>query len=511
MAHPQPAREALAARLHLIERQQRARQVHDGPLLVADDETAGAEHRARRRHLVEVQRHIELIGGQNAAQRPPRLQELQRLAVRVAAAHLLDDLPHRHAERNLDEPGIADVSREARDGRSAALLRSDAGEPLRAPPDDLRRVTERLDVVDVGRLAPHAVGRGKRRAEARHRAFALHRLHQRRLLARDVGLPNQRRLHFERELCPQDAASEQAVFVAGGDGGARPVYRRGVPVPDEHDAVRRARRVARDDAPLDQRERVGLQDRLVVERARVALLAVAEDVLHGRRIAREETPLHSGGERRPAASAQAGVFDLLEGSLRRQLRQGAVQPRESAARDVLIEVDRVYFARVPQRDANLAAHHRQVLQAGNAGNAAVHARQGELDGGFPPANVALHDGGGLIRRDVAVQNARPARDGDVDERLCVAEAARPHFGNRRVDAALRDRVSQRGQNRLRARRLAHQPRSDANPRLGMQRVPALRRPRRKRVVCPRHSARSPERTRSSRTTAASSDIRPASS
>ena len=513
VAHAEPAREALAARLHLVERHKRARQVDDRTLLVADDETAGAEHRARRDHRVEVEHHVELLRREHAAERPAGLQELQRLAVRFAAAHSLDDVADRQAERHLDESGVADVAGEAGDSRACALLGADAREPLRAPPHDLRRVAERLDVVDVGRLAPHAVGRREGRAEPGHGALALDRLHQRRLLARNVRFADERDLHVERELRAEDAAAEHPVVVARLYRGARAVYRGVVAVADEDDAVARTRRVARDDAALHERERVGLQDRLVVERAGVALLAVAEDVLLRRGVPREEAPLHARRERRATAAAQAGVLHLVQCLPRRERGERFVQPGEAAARDVLVDVGRVDLPRIAKRDAHLSLHHRQFLAARNTRCVRIDGRQRELRSRFFANDVPLHNGLDLLRAHVAVEHTRPVRHIDVHDRLRVAESGRAHLGDGCLYARPFDGFPHRRKHFERAHGLTHEARPDAHPGPGVQFVPPRRGALRENLVRLRHAccSMSAARMRSTRLTASSSDMRPASS
>ena len=281
----------------------------------------------------------------------------------------------------------------------------------------------------------------------------------------------------------------------------------------EDDAVAGAGGVARDDAALHERERVRLQDRLVVERAGVALLAVAEDVLLRGGVAREEAPLHAGGERRAAASAQAGVLDLVERLLRRERRQRLVEPGEAAARYVLVDVGRVYLTRVAERDAHLALHHRQLFESRNARNVRVNARQREVGHRFAANDVPLHDGLDLLGADVAVEDARAVRHVDVHDRFRIAEAGRSHLGDGRLDACLSDGLPQRGEHFERTHRLAHQPGADAHPWPGVQLVPPRRCATGKGFVRFRHApcSGSADLMRSTRLTASSSDMRPASS
>ena len=79
-----------------------------------------------------------------------------------------------------------------------------------------------------------------------------------------------------------------------------------------HEALVRADGEGADDHALDERVRVALEHRAVHERAGVALVRVAEDVLGLVVLLLGEAPLHPGGEAGAAAAAQAGGEDLLD-------------------------------------------------------------------------------------------------------------------------------------------------------------------------------------------------------
>ena len=68
---------------------------------------------------------------------------------------------------------------------------------------------------------------------------------------------------------------------------------------------------ARDHAPFEQQVRVALQQHVVLERARLALVGVDAEVLRLRDVLGHEAPLHAGREARAAAPAQPGLLHLL--------------------------------------------------------------------------------------------------------------------------------------------------------------------------------------------------------
>src|SRR5262249_46476602 len=73
---------------------------------------------------------------------------------------------------------------------------------------DRRDGEQRVDIVDDGRLAEQTRLGRKRRPRARHRAAALERLQQRRLLAQHEAARAAANLDLEREAGAEDARSD---------------------------------------------------------------------------------------------------------------------------------------------------------------------------------------------------------------------------------------------------------------------------------------------------------------
>ncbi len=69
---------------------------------------------------------------------------------------------------------------------------------------------------------------------------------------------------------------------------------------------------AADEAALEERVRVALHQDVVLERARLALVGVAADVLRQRRVLEDELPLEAGRKARPAAAAQSRRLDEID-------------------------------------------------------------------------------------------------------------------------------------------------------------------------------------------------------
>ena len=129
---------------------------------------------------------------------------------------------------------------------------------------------ERLDVVDERRAAEVPDLRRERRAQARHRAPTLHRLEHRGLLARDVGA------RADHEL--QRATLEEAGGAQLLDRAREPLSCSRVLLAQVDPAVLRLREPHRDDDALEEEVRPQLHDVPVLDRPRLALVGVDDDV-----------------------------------------------------------------------------------------------------------------------------------------------------------------------------------------------------------------------------------------
>ena len=94
------ARRALAARLVRVELGPAQHRAHDAGGLVEALQRLGAEHRAGRADALEVQRHVEVLGGEQRRGRAAGRPELQLVALAHAAGQV-EQLAQRDAERRL--------------------------------------------------------------------------------------------------------------------------------------------------------------------------------------------------------------------------------------------------------------------------------------------------------------------------------------------------------------------------------------------------------------------------
>ena len=218
--------------------------------------------------------------------------------------------------------------------------------------DDPRDVRERLDVVDVRGSLRVALLRRERRLQARHAAVAFERLDEGRLLAAHERARARLDADVAGEAAAEDVLAEEAGLLRGRERLLETHDRERVLGAHVNKSFSRADRVGGDEHALDEGVRIALDHRAVHERAGVALVRVADEVLLvALRVARG-VPLEPGGEARAAASGEAGDLDLLDHLLRRHredLADRLVAIHRLVGRDVL-GVDE---AAVPQRDTRL--------------------------------------------------------------------------------------------------------------------------------------------------------------
>ena len=212
--------------------------------------------------------------------------------------------------------------------------------------------------------------------------------------------------------------------------------------------------------------RVAFQDTPVVESAGVALLAVAENVLVGIRVAGQKAPLDPGWKGRPPAPPQPGGSHLAQRGLRRHLGKRLVQGGVTAVGDVLVQVGRVNVAGVPQGNALFPGPHRMVVQMGDAVGGLIPRAQvaeGVFGDGPPAGNMLRHDALRQFGGNIAVENARAAGQLHIQQRLGETQPQRADFRHIGGCAAPRQRIPDGGDDFKPAGRFAGQPGADAHP------------------------------------------------
>ena len=236
---------------------------------------------------------------------------------------------------------------------AAALFGAHGGEPIRALQNDLRDVRVRFDVVEDGRLAEQTLDRRERRAGTRLAAVPFDGGHQRRLFAADERARAEADVKVEVETRAEDVLAQKPHLARLLNGDGEALDRDRVLCADVHIALVRADGVPRDRHRFDDGVRVALQNGAVHERAGVALVGVAADVLLFAGRIFGELPLPARGEARAAAAAQAGLGDDVDDVLRGHLGQHFAERLVAVVGDVLLDLFGVDDAAVAQRHAVL--------------------------------------------------------------------------------------------------------------------------------------------------------------
>ncbi len=269
-ARPLAARRALPARLVLVELGDAQAELHHAGAVVDHDHRAGAEHRAGPGDRVEIEARVELVGREHRHRRAARNDRLQLPPTRDAAAEVVDQLAQRRAERHLVVAAPDDVSREGEDARAGGVRNAELRVLGTAQLDDLRDGRDRLDVVDQRRRRIEPLHGRERRLRARLAALALERLEQPGLLTADVGtgtaVENHRRVSQQPlaarlvQRAPQDLELRQVL------------------ASDVDEDVLRLDGVGGDQAALDEAVWDREHDLAVLERARLGLVGVDDEI-----------------------------------------------------------------------------------------------------------------------------------------------------------------------------------------------------------------------------------------
>ena len=257
--------------------------------------------------------------------------------LRDAAADILHHFAYGDAHGHFDQAAAVDLPGQREDLGPPAVLGAERGERAGAVADDPGHAGQRLDVVDDRRLPAKPALDGVRRPQPRHAALPFERLDQRGLLAAH---------ECARALADLQAQpSEQAALLGLPDGRPHVAHRQRVLRANVQVALGGAYGVRRDGQPLQHPVRVGFQHQPVHERARIAFVAIADDILDGARLRAPERPFPSRGKTRAAAPAQPGFGNRGDHLVRRH-RQRAIP----IARQVVVDVQRVDGPAILQHD-----------------------------------------------------------------------------------------------------------------------------------------------------------------
>ena len=336
----------------------------------------------------------------------------------------MDDLPQRRAHGDFGEARVADLPGEGEHLGPAALVRPDPVEPLRPVLDDDRDVRERLDVVDDRRLAPEPLLRRIRRPDPGLAALALDRMDQRGLLPADEGAGAHADLEVEVEAGAEDPLPQQARGAALFDRLDEPLDGHRVLRADVEEPAVGPDGEAGDRNAFDDAEGIAFEHVPVHERARIALVGVADHVPD--RILRlgGHGPLPARREAGAAAPAQPGFRDLPDDPCRLVPFEDLRERLEPVVSEVLVKALGIDDPAVAQRHAALSVEERHVpvqVEEALAERLVGHAQM--LDD-LPSDHLALDELFQVLVLGDAVQRVRRPDEhvGDLAEVLRPAQA-----------------------------------------------------------------------------------------
>src|SRR6266850_1227854 len=316
-------RELVAIKTHGVQSHvQHARRI------VANDNRAGTEHGTSFSECFEIKPHVAHRSRKIARRRTGRCEGFQLASPANAARVTKNDIAHGRAHGNLEYAGASHVAANTDKLQSTGAASTLRGEPIHAPRENLRHIDESFDVIEHRRLLPETSLHWKRRLVARLRAMTLNRLHQRGFFAANVAARADKNFEIEIKLAPEDLFSEEARATAAANLFAKDFFLEMILVPNVENAELRAGNNAGDEHALDEEMRQMRHDEAVFDRAGLAFIGVADDILDGVAFLADEIPLHARGESGAAHAAKFRSFklseDIVEGAGLHELANDAV-------------------------------------------------------------------------------------------------------------------------------------------------------------------------------------------
>jgi hypothetical protein len=230
--------------------------------------------------------------------------------------------------------------------------------------------------------------------------------------------------HLEAEIAPEDVLAQEIVRLGLGDGRLEPLDRQGIFGPEVDVGLRGADAVGGDGHALDQPMGIALDHRTVHERARVALVGVADEVLVVAGRAAGELPLLPGGKAAAAPAPQSAGLDHVADLVGRQLLEGLGQGLVAAAGHVLFDLRGIDDSTVGQHPTLLRREEGMLVEIGHLrpGRQRVVAMlpQYPLVGDLA-AEDGIQQGWHRLGRYPAERHPRLAGQLHVDDRLFRAE------------------------------------------------------------------------------------------
>src|SRR6266850_436453 len=280
--------------------------------IVANDNRAGTEHGTSFSECFEIKPHVAHRSRKIARRRTGRCEGFQLASPANAARVTKNDIAHGRAHGDFEYSGAGHVTTDADKLQTVGAAGALRGEPIHALRENLRHVDESLDVIEHRGLLPETGLHGKRRLVARFSAMTLNRFEQCGFFAADVAARADKNFEIEIKLAPEDLFSEEACASAAANLLAKDFFLEMILVPNVENAALRAGNNTGDQHAFDEEMRQMCHDEAVFDRAGLAFIGVADDILDGAAFLADEIPLHARGKSGAAHAAEFRSFELSE-------------------------------------------------------------------------------------------------------------------------------------------------------------------------------------------------------
>ena len=204
----------------------------------------------------------------------------------------------------------------------------------------LGQIRKSLDIIDNRRLAKHTANRRERRPRTRHASLTLDTANQSRLFATDKCTGTHLHDNLKIKTAAENIFAKQPIGFRLSHRDIEPLNGKRIFGTDIDIGLRRTNAIRRNRHTLKQTMRVAFNNRTIHERAGVALIGVADQILLIPFSISGEPPLLTGREPAAAATTKTAllhfVANLLGTHRLKHLRQRLI----SAASDVFFDAHR---------------------------------------------------------------------------------------------------------------------------------------------------------------------------
>src|SRR3989442_12784929 len=214
------------------------------------------------------------------------------------------DFTHRDAERHLINSRPRSMSAHSNKLESARAISSRRFVPLHTARKNLWHINESLDVIDHRRFLPQAHNSGKRRFVSRFRTMSLDGFDQRAFFAANISARTDKHAQLKFASAAKNIFSEQSSPIAAPNLFTKDFFLQMIFMPYIKNSLRRTRHESRKNHSLHKQVRKLRHDKPIFDRARLALVGVANDIFFRPRLLANQIPFHGSRESRAAHTAQ---------------------------------------------------------------------------------------------------------------------------------------------------------------------------------------------------------------